>query len=199
MRRTYAYLLQGRCIRREILQAFVRKRLIYESCERAKDGTREYHNAVFVGLDEHGVPRHAHKRGLCSLGRSYRGNAEGSDPKHSFHFFGGDDALFVFEAPIDLLSYLSLCREDWQKHNYVSCCGTSIQPVMEAVRQLPQLRQVHLCLYNDAPGHAASERMAALLAERGLEALRLTPRLKDWNDDLRTSVQSTHGLTLEMG
>ena len=32
MRRVYAYLLQKRCIDREILNAFVRKKLIYESC-----------------------------------------------------------------------------------------------------------------------------------------------------------------------
>ena len=64
MRRVYAYLLQKRCIDREILNAFVRKKLIYESCEKSKDGTKEYHNAVFVGFDEHGVPRHGHKRGL---------------------------------------------------------------------------------------------------------------------------------------
>ena len=63
MRRVYAYLLQKRCIDREILNAFVRKKLIYESCERSKDGTKEYHNAVFVGFDEHGVPRHGHSGG----------------------------------------------------------------------------------------------------------------------------------------
>lgn len=107
MRRVYAYLLQKRCIDREILNAFVRKKLIYESCEKSKDGTKEYHSAVFVGFDEHGVPRHGHKRGLYTIGKSYRGNIEGSDPKHSFHYLGGDNTLYVFEAPIDLLSYLA--------------------------------------------------------------------------------------------
>ena len=48
MRRVYAYLLKQRCIDREILNAFVRKKLIYESCENSRDGTKEYHNAVFV-------------------------------------------------------------------------------------------------------------------------------------------------------
>ena len=67
MVRGYAYLLKQRCIDREILNAFVRKKLIYESCEKSRDGTKEYHNAVFVGFDEHGVPRHGHKRGLYIL------------------------------------------------------------------------------------------------------------------------------------
>ena len=171
MRRVYAYLLKQRCIDREILNAFVRKKLIYESCEKSRDGTKEYHNAVFVGFDEHGVPRHGHKRGLYTMGQSYRGNIEGSDPQHSFHYLGGDDTLYVFEAPIDLLSYISLFPEGWQEHNYVACCGTSSIPVLEMLRQLPQLRQVYLCLDNDAAGHAASERMAALLKEHGLNAV----------------------------
>ena len=186
----YAYLLQKRCIDREILNAFVRKKLIYESCEKSRDGTKEYHNAVFIGFDEHGVPRHGHKRGLYTMGQSYRGNIEGSDPKHSFHYLGGDDTLYVFEAPIDLLSHISLFPEGWQEHNYVACCGTSSIPVLEMLRQLPQLQQVYLCLDNDAAGHVASERMATLLKEHGLNAVRLVPQQKDWNDDLKAEQEN---------
>ena len=171
----------------------MRKKLIYESCESSKDGTKEYHNAVFVGFDEHGVPRHGHKRGLYTIGKSYRGNIEGSDPKHSFHYLGGDNTLYVFEAPIDLLSYISLHPENWQKHNYVACCGTSSIPVLKMVRQLPQLRQVYLCLDNDDAGHAASERMATLLKEYGLNAVWLVPQRKDWNDDLTAEQEIENG------
>lgn len=190
MRRVYAYLLQQRHISREVLSAFAQKGLIYESRELSIDQTKVYHNAVFVGFDEHGVPRHGHKRGLYTMGQSYRGNIEGSDPRHSFHYLGGDDTLYVFEAPIDLLSYISLFPEGWQAHNYVACCGTSSIPVMEMLRQLPQLRQVYLCLDNDAAGHAASERMAALLKEHGLNAVRLVPQQKDWNDDLKAEQEN---------
>ena len=190
MRRVYAYLLQQRHISREVLSAFAQKGLIYESRELSIDQTKVYHNAVFVGFDEHGVPRHGHKRGLYTMGQSYRGNIEGSDPKHSFHYLGGDDTLYVFEAPIDLLSYISLFPEEWQEHNYVACCGTSSIPMLEMLRQLPQLRQVYLCLDNDAAGHAASERMAKLLEERGISAERLVPQQKDWNDDLKTEQEN---------
>ena len=190
MRRVYAYLLKQRFISREVLNTFVSQRLIYESCEKSKDNTKEYHNAVFVGFDEHGVPRHGHKRGLYTMGQSYRGNIEGSDPRHSFHYLGGDDTLYVFEAPIDLLSYISLFTEGWQEHNYVACCGTSSIPVLEMLRQLPQLRQVYLCLDNDAAGHAAGARMAKLLEERGISAERLVPQQKDWNDDLKAEQEN---------
>ena len=100
MRRVYAYLLQQRHISREILNTFAQKGLIYESRELSKDKTKEYHNAVFVGTDEHGVARHAHKRGIYTQGKSYRGNVEGCDPRHSFHWTGSSERLYVFEAPI---------------------------------------------------------------------------------------------------
>ena len=56
------------------------------------------------GSDEYGAARHAHKRGLYTQGRSFRGNVEGSDPRCSFHWFGHSGRLYVFEAPIDLLA-----------------------------------------------------------------------------------------------
>ena len=54
MLRVYAYLLSRRGIDREVLYAFAYKGMIYKSAD--------YHNAVSVGYDEHGIARHAHKR-----------------------------------------------------------------------------------------------------------------------------------------
>ena len=122
MRRVYAYLLQQRHISREVLSAFAQKGLIYESRELSIDQTKVYHNAVFVGFDERGVARHAHKRGLYTQGKSYRGNIEGSDPRCSFHWVGTSDRLYVFEAPIDLLAFLTLYPDGWQQHSYVALC-----------------------------------------------------------------------------
>ena len=59
MRRAYAYLLLNRCIDREVLNAFIHNKMIYED--------EEYHNAVFVGYDTKGKPRHYHKRGKVNL------------------------------------------------------------------------------------------------------------------------------------
>ena len=60
MRRVFGYLLGTRKLDREVLTAFVREKLIYEDLP--------YHNAVFVGTDEKGVARHAHKRSTNSEG-----------------------------------------------------------------------------------------------------------------------------------
>ena len=77
-----------------MLSAFVHKGMIYESAD--------YHNAVFVGYDEHGIARHAHKRGTGSES-TYKGNAESCDPRYSFQWTGTDNTLYLFEAPIEKL------------------------------------------------------------------------------------------------
>ena len=178
MHRVFAYLCKTRGIDRDVVSAFAKAHLIYEDAE--------YHNAVFVGLDSDGAPRHTHKRSTNSEGKTFRQNVEGSDPKHSFNYTGTDGGLYVFEAPIDLLSYISLYPSDWQAHSYVACCGTSIQPVLEQLRR-QDIDSVYLCLDNDAAGQKAAQRMKAELYERGTYVEIVIPTLKDWNDDLRSS------------
>ena len=52
-----------------------------------------------------------------------------------------------------------------------------------------QAQEVFLCLDNDAAGQAASLRMAEQIAEQfGIASDRLTPKKKDWNDDLCLSL-----------
>ena len=175
-RRVYAYLLKQRHIDREVVSHFVKAGLLYED--------EKYHNCVFVGTDENGVPRHAHKRSTNSYGKLFRINVEGSLPQYSFHHIGADDQLYVFEAPIDMLSYIKLYPDGWERHSYVALCGTSSIPVIKILDRLPQLRQVFLCLDNDDAGHAAGGRVAELITDRGLYAERLISENKDWNEDL---------------
>ena len=96
-----------------------------------------------------------------------------------------DGNLFVFEAPIDLLSYLTLYPEKWSEHSYVACCGTSPIPVLTMLQRMNTPQAVYLCLDNDRAGHEASLRMAELIGEQFYIASdRLIPERKDWNDDL---------------
>ena len=106
MRRVFAYLIKHRGIARDVVAHFAKAGLLYEDAE--------YHNAVFVGMDTDGVPHHAHKRSANSYGKAFRLNVEGSDPRYSFHYFGTDRSLYVFEAPIDMLSFITLYPENWR-------------------------------------------------------------------------------------
>ena len=178
MRRVFAYLIKQRFIDREVLSRFAHEKLIYED--------KEYHNAVFVGLDENGVPRHAHKRGTYTQGEPYKGNVEGSDPKYSFHRIGESGVLHVFEAPVDMLSFITLDRKDWQRHSYVSLDGVSEHAMLRQLELNPHLKSVVLCLDHDEAGIEATGRLKDILSEKGYADISvMQSQYKDWNEDLK--------------
>lgn len=175
MRRVFAYLLNRRGIDREVLYAFVHKGMIYESAD--------YHNAVFVGFDSNGNAKHAHKRGTGSES-SYKGNVSGSQPEYSFHWSGQSDALYLFEAPIDMLSFISMQKEGWRQHSYAASCSVSDRVLFQMLKDNPNIRQVVLCLDSDEPGQTAAKRIADKLFVQGTASEILVPVHKDWNEDL---------------
>ena len=73
MRRVFAYLIKQRHIAPAVITHFAHERTLYESREFLGEPKREIHNAVFVGKDREGTPRHAHKRSLNSYGAGYKG------------------------------------------------------------------------------------------------------------------------------
>lgn len=178
MRRVFAYLLNRRGIDREVLYAFVHKGMIYESAD--------YHNAVFVGFDSNGNAKHAHKRGTGSES-SYKGNVSGSQPEYSFHWSGQSDTLYLFEAPIDMLSFISMQKEGWRQHSYAASCSVSDRVLFQTLKDNPNIRQVVLCLDSDEPGQTAAKRIADKLFVQGIASEILVPVHKDWNEDLLTA------------
>ncbi|WP_409968384.1 DUF3991 and toprim domain-containing protein [Bengtsoniella intestinalis] len=185
MRRAYEYLLKKRGLNRDVVEFFVKKNLLYESCERSDKGRGEYHNVIFVGVDETGTPCHAQKHGLYTHGKVFKGNVEGCSSNHSFHHVGTSNRLYVFESPIDMLSFLSLHLENWERHSYVALCGVSSQALLWMLETYPHLQIVALCLDNDTVGHKACARLETLLVDKGYKVERHIPKGKDWNEDVR--------------
>lgn len=174
MRRIYAYLLKERYLDREVIQYFIQKKLIYEDAK--------YHNVVFVGLDEEGVARHAHKRGTNSKS-SFKGNVESSNPNYSFHHIGTSNRIYVFEAPIDMLSYISLHKDNWKEHSYVSLCSVAPHALIHILQNNPNITEVRLCLDHDEAGIAGDYRITEAVRELGEYKIKAElPRYKDWNE-----------------
>lgn len=178
MHRVYAYLIKQRFIAPEIISHFAKRKLLYED--------KEHHNAVFVGADENGVPRQAHKRGTATFGKSFRQTVEGSDTRYSFAHFGESEKLFVFEAPIDMLSYLTLYPEKWQEHSYIAMNGVYENAVLTALKGHSNLSEIVICTDNDVGGIDAADRLSDILEEKGYADIkRLVPEFKDWNECLK--------------
>lgn len=175
MSRVFSYLLLTRGIDKDVLFEFVRKKMIYESAD--------YHNAVFVGYDSNGKPRHAHKRGTVTS-NPYKGNVAGSQPEFSFHWHGTSDKMFLFEAPIDMLSYISMHKKNWQEHSYAASCSVSDRVLFQCLKDNPNIKNVFLCFDNDEAGQTANKRIADKLNSMNIKSEILIPTHKDWNEDI---------------
>ena len=175
MSRVFSYLLLTRGIDKDVLFEFVRKKMIYESAD--------YHNAIFVGYDSNGKPRHAHKRGAVTS-NSYKGNVAGSQPEFSFHWHGKSDKIFLFEAPIDMLSFISMHKENWKNHSYAASCSVSDRVLFQCLKDNPNIKNVFLCFDNDEAGQTANKRIADKLNSMNIKSEILIPIHKDWNEDI---------------
>lgn len=177
MRRVYGYLLNERCLDRDVIHAFAHAGLLYEESE--------HHNAVFLGLDENGTSRHAQKRSTSPVS-DFKNNVAGSNADYSFHWNGTSDKLYIFEAPIDMLAYISLHKDQWERHSYVALCSTADRSAIQMLKDRPNLKKVYICLDNDSAGIEGAYRIAESIRAVGeYELWRSMSKNKDWDEDLK--------------
>ena len=167
------YLTEIRRLEKDLVEEWIAGGNIYEE--------KKHHNVVFVGRDADGIPRYAHCRGTGGI--KYRGDVAGSDKSYGFCHRGEDNQLFVFEAAIDLLSFIQLFPKDWKKRSYLSLGGVSRVALMTFLSERPQITSVFLCLDNDHAGNEACEKLAGEIPD-GYRVIRLKPARKDWNEIL---------------
>ena len=166
------YLTQERKLRPSLVNFFI---AAGDICEDAA-----HHNVVFVGRDADGHPRYASSRGIRE---KFRQDAAGAEKAFGFAHRGTDKQLLVFEAPIDLLSFIELFPKNWQQHNYLSLGGVSGKALRQFLSERPNVERVFLCLDADKAGEDACKRLAALLPDT-VSVTRIQPCMKDWNDVL---------------
>lgn len=175
MNHVYAYLMNKRFIARDVITHFARTKTLYEDAQ--------YHNCVFLGLDEEGKPRHCHRR---ATGSNFKCTESGSQAEYSFHHDGESEWLFVFEAPVDMLAFITLHQKDWQKHSYVALCSVSEKAILHRLAVNPKLKKIVLCLDHDNAGIAACHRIKGILESRGFSDVRMLHSInKDWDEDVK--------------
>ena len=166
------YLTQERKLSPSLVNFFIAAGDIYEDAA--------HHNVVFVGRDADGHPRYASSRGI---NEKFRQDAAGAEKAFGFAHRGTDKQLLVFEAPIDLLSFIELFPKNWQQHNYLSLGGVSGKALRQFLSERPDVERVFLCLDADKAGEDACKRLTALLPDT-VSVTRIQPCMKDWNDVL---------------
>ena len=166
------YLTQERKLSPSLVNFFIVAGDIYEDAA--------HHNVVFVGRDADGHPRYASSRGIRE---KFRQDAAGAEKAFGFAHRGTDKQLLVFEAPIDLLSFIELFPKNWQQHNYLSLGGVSGKALRQFLSERPDVERVFLCLDADKAGEDACKCLAALLPDT-VSVTRIQPCMKDWNEVL---------------
>ena len=166
------YLTQERKLSPSLVNFFIAAGDIYEDAA--------HHNVVFVGRDADGHPRYASSRGIHE---KFRQDVAGAEKSFGFAHRGTDKQLLVFEAPIDLLSFIELFPKNWQQHNYLSLGGVSGKALRQFLSERPDVERVFLCLDADKAGEDACKRLTALLPDT-VSVTRIQPCMKDWNDVL---------------
>ena len=176
-RRVYAY-LKKRGVSPQIIRSFISAGLLYEDSE--------HHNCVFVGKNNAGQAKYAALRGTYDRdGKGFRGDVTGSDKRVGFAlpYDRSSDQVLVFEAPIDLMSYLTLHRNT---PNALALCGLYDGALQAYLADHPQIKRIELCLDADGPGREAARQFQDKYTAMGYAVTVEEPRSgKDWNEYLQ--------------
>ena len=170
--RIMKYLTEERKLPQNLIEKYIADGLIYEEAK--------HHNAVFVGTDVNGIPRYAHCRGTAD---KFRMDVIGSDKSYGFCYRGNGTELYVFEAPIDMLSHIALYPASWEEHSYLSLGGVSPKALERFLSERKDIESVFIATDNDEAGNHAAEKLAELIPQE-ISVYRFLPQAKDWNEEL---------------
>lgn len=183
------YLIQERKIDPRLVQWLLQKDLI------AQD---KRNNIVFkwreqggkgniIGADRQGTIKMDHGRG------SFKQVLPDAKKDAGFTVdVGKPTKLYMFESPVDLLSYWSLQKEKLQGARLVSMNGlksrTVLQSFIDARKEGLDIKKVVLSVDNDEAGKKFIQKMHLLLKEDMIQP-NLPSKGKDWNDELKKTGQ----------
>lgn len=180
MKRVFAYLLNTRFLNKYVVKSFVEQKTLYQE--------NEHGNVVFVGTDKDGVPKSACKKSTAEQTKGFRMTVAGSDCRYGFCWRGESSKLYVFEAAIDLMSFITLRNDKWKADSFLALDGLSPKPLLQFLEEQKNIHDIFLCLDYDAAGMEACDKLKDILIEKGDEAEKIKreyPLYKDWNEQLK--------------
>ncbi len=191
--RVYMYLTATRCISQDIVKRLFNDKTLYQEAK--------YGNCVFCGYDKNGVMRFAERRSTVTQKRydqngkeiKFRPTVVGSEYEFSFHLDADknadNDSVFVFEAPIDLLSHATLTNikagsgEAYRSQNRLSLSGVSDIALEQYLNDRPGIKTIIWCLDNDKAGKHATEKFTKKYTDLGYVSISAPVSFgKDYND-----------------
>ena len=175
------YLCKTRGINRDLVDLCIKRGLLYQTLERT---------VCFIGNDENNIPAYAFCRGIYDDSKREQ---PGSSKKYCFRLTLDPDSVtvFVFEAAIDLLSFISLnilhgTNSGLDKGRYLSLGGIDDGALRKYLSMNPNITDIVLCLDNDKVGQDAGKKLHdKFSAECNVSVRRVSMAdTKDWNEAL---------------
>lgn len=189
----FRYLCKQRKIDKDVVTFFISKNMLYQD--------KKFKNIVFVGYNN-GTPAYAFKRGTKG---NFKQDHSGSDKSYSFRFENrNSNTVHLFEAAIDMLSYMSLVKlndSDFTKDNCLSLAGaTNTEEIPVALKTfLERNKNINTIVFhldNDIVGIETTEKLISTLSDS--YTCINTPPLhgKDVNEELQIHIRKmeTHKL-----
>lgn len=192
----FCYLTKSRCIDPDIVNFCFHQKLIYQDIR---------NNAIFVGYDEDGNMKCLERRSTNTfMETKFRGNTAGSNLEYSFNIpcdnseYSDKNRVYVFEAPIDLLSHCTMMKlaerskngdhadeNCWRKQNRLALSGTSDVALEAYLKRNPHITEIDCCLDNDEAGIKAAD----IIKEKYKNSYKVTihrvKNCKDYNEALQ--------------
>lgn len=179
MHNLYAYLIQTRKIKREIVQAFVDQKLLYQDIHK---------NCVFVGYDRKNknVPVFACLRGTNTY-KPFYGDVPGCDYEQCFYYSNGADQLYITESVLETMSVMSLLDQPDQ-FDYLALAGVGKADCVKSYLDHPW-KEIWIGTNQDDKGRMASDYLKEYIRTRRPDISIVVDLPEgegnDWNDILK--------------
>lgn len=139
------YLIKTRNIDKDIVYNLIKENKLYEDKKR---------NCVFVGSDKNNNPRYANLRST-NPNSTFKGEVKNSNKEYSFSIKGASNSLYIFESPIEIISYLSILKLNGISnfnHHMLLLGGLSDIALKRYLKYNIIIQDIFCCLNNDPPG-----------------------------------------------
>lgn len=171
-----AYLIKARAINKSIVYKLIKDRKLYEDNK---------NNCVFVGCDRSNTPKYASLRST-NPNSTFKGEVKNSDKAYSFSIEGTSNKVYIFESPIEAMSYLTILEVnnviDFKDH-IVSLGGVSDRALEQYLKDNPNIESIVCCLNNDKAGIEGTRRIKNTYKLK-YNVIEKYPVKKDYNEDL---------------
>lgn len=178
MKRAYAYLCKTRKLDFDVVNIFVKNKLIRQDSK---------NNVIFLYKDMQGEVVGAEQVGTYTDKR-FKGIIKNSDERYGFTFANDDDvtSIIVFEAPIDMISYFQLNQSNLNKTLLLSIGGTQKSKMIETyIKEYKKIKNIIVAVDNDDAGGFCFQDIKNMYSNMniidGRERLK-EKNVKDWNE-----------------